>query len=374
MYFDNAATTKPFEELRERFLELIYGDYFNPSSLYTAAKNVRDAINASREGLAGLLGCQKDEVYFTSCATEANNLALKGAVKRPKCRIVISAAEHASVSAVAADLKNRGAELITIPVDSGGRADVDAVIKTVNENTALVSVIHTNNETGALNDINYIAARVKSKNPQVIFHSDGVQAFLKASPPSDDVDIYTVSSHKICGPKGAGALKISKRVNLNPLILGGGQERGMRSGTENSAAAALFYDTAELYKHKYDSKKILEMQNFVIETLKDSEGIKFYASEPKITGIVSLSVSGINAETLLHMLEKDGIYIGLGSACAANKSINPVLLAMGRSKEEIFGSIRISFGLYNNLDETKILCQKILEYTDKIRRRKIAQI
>ncbi|MDR3318222.1 MAG: cysteine desulfurase [Clostridiales bacterium] len=373
MYFDNAATTPMFPELKDALFKYSFEEFYNASALYGGAKSAKDALQNARTKVASRLNAQASEIIFTSGATEANNTALLGTPKPAQARVIITAAEHASVTFCAAELKRRGFDVLTAPVDADGAVVVSALLSLCGKNTALVSVIHVSNETGAVNPINEISARVKAINPKIIFHSDGVQAFCKLPPPAKTVDLYSVSAHKINGPKGAGALKCAQGIHLNPLLFGGGQERGLRSGTENVAGIYAFGLAAELFQKAYSPDVFVGLKAALVTELGALPSVKFYLPEAGVPNIISLSIEGIYSETLLHMLEVDEIYIGLGSACAANKAGNSALSATGRTAQEIKGSLRISLGLHNSLGEIAVLSKKIIEYTAKLRSRNVAK-
>lgn len=358
IFLDNASTTKVNDEALDVARWAASVMYYNPSALYGEALKVRNAVEQARSDVSALLGCDKSELFFTSCATESNNWAFERGIKNKKGNIVVSSSEHASGYECALRQKNKGLDVRFIKLNKDGTIDEEALCGAVDENTCFASVIHVSNETGAINDIAHISRKIKSINPRTVVHSDGVQAFCKRRTSMSElgVDLYSISAHKVGGLKGIGALYI-KGGKLAPFIVGGGQERGMRSGTENVAGILAFAKAATYFAENYDADKVASMRKCVIDELGDAGIVNGNGSE----AILSISVFGIKAEVLSHMLSDRGILIGLGSACSSRSKNNRVLSAIGRSPKEIEGSIRISFGLENDLDEVKAAAKIIKE-------------
>lgn len=370
IFLDNASTSKLCPPALAAAIEMGEKMYFNPSALYGEALKVKNAIEESRAQLASMLGIESDELYFTSCATESNNWAFEKGVKNKKGNIVVTKGEHASVYESALVQKSKGIDVRFVSLNKDGSVDIDDLCSKIDENTCFASIIHLSNETGAINDLQIISRRIREINPRVIIHSDGVQAFAKEDTNLKKlgVDMYSISAHKVGGLKGCGALYLRKGIHIAPLIAGGGQERGLRSGTENVVGIVGFAAAAKYTRERYDSEKIKEMRAAVISTLMPL-GIKVNGNADG--AILSISAEGIKAEVLQHMLSDRGVLIGLGSACSSRSRNNRVLSAIGLSAKEIEGSIRISFGIDNDLEQAitaaKIIKEQIITLRGNIR-------
>lgn len=362
IYLDNAATTKMYEELVVVYKEFGCDNFFNPSALYKKSLDVAVRIRQAKADLAEFLGANHNEIIFTGSATEANNMALRGAI-RANTGIVISAGEHPSVYNTAVSLKNNGISCEVIPLNKNGQIDQEKLYKYLSHNkVSIVSIIHASNETGAINDIKEIAKNIKRISSSTLFHSDGVQSFGKIAVKNLGVDLYSFSAHKIKGPKGIGALYIKKGLRLNPLITGGGQENNLRSGTENVANILAFSMAVKLFSSQYDFDKMLELKKTFIEILStEIHDIIFTISDVYSTmpHILSMIIPDIKGETLLHMLECKDILIGLGSACSANNRGNRVLNALGFAPKKTESAIRISFSCDNTIDEIKLAAKSL---------------
>lgn len=347
IYLDNAATTQPFESVINRMQRFYAEEYYNPSALYTPAFRLKKEIDDARMILNRQLG-SGGNLYFTSCATESNTWVFTSGIKNKKGNVVVSMGEHASVYENAQALIAKGTEVRYVKLDRNGTIDVNDFKRKLDENTTLVSVIHCSNETGAINDISALAKIAKEKAPKALFHSDGVQAFAKIPFKCTDagIDLYSISAHKIGGPKGIGALWVRDGVRLAPLLIGGGQESGMRSGTENVAGIIGFSEALQTFL-RIDNDKISTMRQMFITALFAVNNLIINESPLNSPFILSVSIPGIKAEILQRKLSENGILIGLGSACASRKKNNRVLAAMQRSMSYIEGSIRISFGVAN---------------------------
>lgn len=370
IYFDNAATTRPNGRAVERALTYLNENYFNPSALYKAGVALKGDLKAAREFLVSCIADKADTtLVFTSCGTEADDQALFSFARRGN--LVITAGEHSAVYATANELKNRGIEVRIAPLGKDGCVDVSAILNMVDNKTSMVSVIHVNNEVGAINDINAIAKAVKEKNPSVIFHSDGVQAFGKVPyTMGAAVDLYSVSAHKIGGVKGLGGLFVRKKLynNLRPYIYGGGQEDGKRSGTENVFSIRQFQYAAEdkFRTLKEDYQRIKEYRERLWNAL-DKNSFTCISSEESSPYILSVSVAGVRGEVLLHILDDKGVLVGKGSACSSNTKnrYSRVILACGVTELLADGVIRISFSNETTREEielgAKILNESALE-------------
>ncbi|MGI6701563.1 MAG: cysteine desulfurase family protein [Christensenellales bacterium] len=366
IYLDNAATTVVYEDTLKIIKSYLTEKYFNPSALYGPANDVANDIKDARKAIAGILGATQDEIYFVSSGTEADNIALLNSRKKESSEIVISAVEHAAVFNTALELRERGYNVKFAPVDKHGRVIKDEFVKLINENTSLVSIIHVSNETGAVNDIKALADVTKSVNNRAIFHSDGVQAFTKVQINLSDtkVDLYSVSGHKIHAPKGIAALYIRKGVNIKPVLYGGGQEKSIRSSTENVAGIiALKYAANKStlnYAENYNNMvKLLQItaQN-IIKGIPDAIiNTNFDNSAPNI---LSIAFNNIRGEVLMHSLEKYDIYVGIGSACTSKKGIKRIPGALDLPRSYHDGMIRISINPETKADELEYFTKSLI--------------
>ncbi len=354
IYLDNAATTKPNEESVRAAEKFILSEYYNPSALYAEGYNLHLEIKKARSNLLSLIADdEKYSLIFTSGGTEADNQAIFCGGKRGN--VVTTYGEHAAVFAAMSELKLRGTEVRFADLNADGSVNVEKLLSLVDGNTSLVSVIHVNNETGAINDVNSIAAQVKIKNGRTLFHSDGVQAFGKLPfKLSSFVDLYSVSAHKIGGIKGCGALIKRKQTVIKPYIYGGGQEAGLRSGTENVFAIKCFEHAAiNKYRNlKSDYEKVCRLNKILISKL-DNSLFKVLSSDKASPYIISVIADGLRGETVMHELNDRGLIIGTGSACSSNskKRYSRVLLACGVKENMADGALRISFSAENTAQE-----------------------
>ena len=371
VFFDNASTTKIMPEIAEELVCFNNDYYFNPSALYyhlhRMGEQNKPTLENMRQSILKCLGGDNGKLIFTGSATEASNLAIFGSVKKNTRKILVSMGEHPSVYNSALELKNRGFDVEFVNLDKTGKVDIDDFQKKMTEDVDFVSIMHVSNETGAINDIARLVSIAKDVNPKVIFHCDGVQAFGKINVNVDDlgVDMYTISAHKIYGSKGVGALYVKNKVSLKPIIFGGGQESGLRSGTENLIGIYTLYRASQIVTKNLDENynKILNLKNLFLQKLtKTNLKYALHSFEDNSPYIVSVSFEKCRAETLLNMLgDYDNIYVGNGSACSSKKMGNRVLESMGVSKSDIEGNLRISFGLYNTPEEVEYLVQKLSE-------------
>ena len=347
IYLDNAATTKPLAEAFERARVFAEEKFYNPSALYNEGYALQGELKTARSALLSKVADENAfELVFTSCGTESDNQAIFSFARRGNA--VTTDGEHSAVAAAFAELKNRGvAEARFAPLQKNGRVDVEKLLALVDEKTSLVSVMHVNNEIGAINDINAIAKLVKQKNPRVIFHSDGVQAYGKIPfRLAKEVDLYSLSAHKIGGLKGVGALIKRKSLNLPPYLIGGGQENGRRSGTENTFGIKQFEYAAEakFANMQKDFERILSYR----EKLWDMLDKNVYSRLSQADGtpyILSVSAVGLRGEILLHMANDKGLIVGTGSACSSNAKsrYSKVVLACGYDTKTADGVLRLSF-------------------------------
>lgn len=370
IYLDNAATTKPYPEVIEIIGKMNEEFYANPSSMHTAGFAVEKKLKEAKELLMTSIGAKSGEFVFTSGGTESNNQIFFGtivsAIKR-KPHIITSAIEHPSVLEPVKYLQNLGCEVTFVAPDKNGIITAESVEKEIKENTKIVSVMAVNNETGAINPIADIAKRVKAKNPEIIVHSDCVQAMgnIKISVDKWGVDAISLSAHKICGPKGVGGLYIRDKVRVLPLILGGHQQKNLRSGTENVPNIIGFSKACEITDNNFIKKAttLYELKETIIKRLTAEDGFIINNEGAHYTShIVSIRVKNVRAEVILHALEAYGICISAGSACSTNKPApSHVLTSQGYDKKHIEETIRVSLGAYNTIDEVNTFCDILIK-------------
>lgn len=365
VYLDNAGTTKPLDECLKIYSEYQNEKFFNPSALYHPALELFDEIKATRDNICKMLK-GKGKMIFTSSGSESDNLAIFGSKKPKNSRIIVSASEHPAVFNAAMELKQRGYDVIFCPVDTSGRVIEKDFAEIVNENTSFISVMHVNNETGSVNDIKKLCSIAKRINPDVIFHSDGVQAVGKIRISLIDlgVDLYTVSGHKIHGLKGVAGLFIKDGINLRPIIYGGGQEFGMRSSTENVGGIISFGKAIERAVEGYGEygKNIKEIRDDIAEFF-TNEGYKVVEGKEQSPYIICAAMPDVRGEVMLHSLEKYGVYIGTGSACSSKKGHKRLPNILKLPKEYENGIIRISFSRFTSKNDMEYFKKCInLEY------------
>lgn len=379
-YLDNSATTRCSEKVRDIVVRTMMEDFGNPSSRHDKGMEAEQYLRKAREIIAGTLKAEEKEIYFTSGGTESNNWALIGAAmanKRAGKHIVTTAVEHAAVIQPLLYLQEQGFEVSYIPVDRYGRVDLEKFTNALREDTILVSTMYINNEIGALEPVEEIGKILKEKAPKALWHIDAIQAYGKYRiyPRKLGADMISVSGHKLHGPKGVGFLYIRSGVKIQPLILGGGQQKGMRSGTDNvpgiaglaCAAKEAYTDFEEKVAHLYDLK------NFFMEELqKTIPDIIFnnLAGEEGAPHIVSVSFKGVRSEVLLHALEERGIQVSSGSACSSNKKlpVSPVLKEIGLQKDLLDSTIRFSFCETTTKEELEYCLQQLQQLLVILRR------
>lgn len=369
IYLDNAATTRPDKECLEKANQFLYDNYYNPSALYAEGYNLHLNLKQARKNILSCIADDGFDLVITSCGTEADNHALFCAGKRGN--VVTTMGEHSAVYNAANELKQRGIEVRFAPLNADGSVNAEKLSELVDSKTSLVSVIHVNNETGAINDINAIARMVKAKNKNALFHADGVQAFGKISFRLDKcVDLYSVSAHKIWGMKGTGALIKRKSLVLKPYIYGGGQESGLRSGTENVFGIKMF-EFAALKRYSDIKKYFEQVKNLHNAMWNELDKSLFTRISPENGSpyILTVGAEGVRGETILHEADDLGIVIGTGSACSSNekKRYSRVILSCGISENIADGILRLSFSPENTLEEV-IEAAKILNKLVKNRK------
>lgn len=360
-YLDNSATTKCFENVVEAVIDEMRVNYGNPSSMHLKGLDAEKKIKNATKIIASSLKCQEKEIIYTSGGTEADNMALIGvakAYKRNGMHIITTMIEHAAILQTAKSLEEEGYEVTYLPVDNKGIVDLKALEEAIREDTILVSVMGVNNEIGTIEPLEEIAGIIKNKNPKTLFHVDAVQAYgkIKLNPKKMGIDLLSVSGHKIHAPKGIGFLYISENVKMKPLINGGGQQRNLRSGTENVCGIVGIGTACEqIFKNfEEDNKRMRELRNYMLNLLSDIEGVSVNGADDEHSAphIISVSVEKIRAEVLLHSLEEKGVYVSSGSACASNKpAISATLQAIGVKKELLDSTIRFSFCVNTTKEE-----------------------
>ena len=363
-YFDNAATTPVDKSISEIITKYNEELFFNPSANYRKSVEIHNLIGEARETLLRLLKGQNGTLYFTSSGTEADNQAVFCSKKRKNSNVVISAVEHPAIYNSANALKNMGYEVRICPVDGVGRVCFDSFRAMIDKNTSFVSIMHVNNETGAINDIAKLVKTAKSINPSVLFHSDGVQAFGKipVNLAELNVDLYSISGHKIGAPKGIAALYVKNGVAISPLLFGGGQENGVRSSTENVAGIMAFsYCAKRAVSELADNKtKYLSFIDILKTSLKDISEIKYISDDACAPNIFTFAFEKVRGEVLQHALEVFDILVGTGSACSARRSHDRIPSALGL-KSYSDGIIRVSFGRNNTKEDVISLAEAIKE-------------
>ncbi len=369
IYLDNSATTLVAPEAMEEIKSCMTSFWGNPSSTHKAGRDAAKIIKEARKTVANYLSADESEIYFTSGGTESDNIAILGSANIKKGnRIVTTQIEHPAVMETMKHLEDEGFEVIYIKPEADGSIDADKVIAAVNEKTCLVSVMHVNNETGAIIDIAKIAKEAKKKASRVLIHTDAVQSFghIETKPYALCVDLMSISSHKIHGPKGLGVLFVRKGVNdLKMSVFGGGQEKGIRSGTENTYAIAGFKKAVELIDLK-ETDRIHALR----EKMKDellALGKVHYNGPKKASGyILNLSFEGVRSEVMLNALDSKGICVSSASACAGGKHKSHVLAAMGAKFAD--NAIRFSFSRYNTEEEVDATLEAVKEVLKIFRR------
>ena len=362
IFLDNASTTK-LCDLAKSEIERSHDLFYNPSAVYGPSLDVKNKIDGAKEEICKAIGTSyNSNLVITGSATEANNLAIFGSIKKTQDQIVVGAGEHPSVYNCALELKSRGYNVVFAKLNEKGEVDLKNLATILEKPTAFVSIMFVSNETGAINNISKIVKLVKQKQPKAIVHCDAVQAFGKipVNVSALGVDLLSISAHKLCGPKGIGALYVKDLKKLKPIIFGGGQEFGVRSGTENVGYILAFGKLAKNLKIEENFGKIEEINNYVRNFFKEKEGIVINSPENASPYVLSLSFKGVRGETLVHVLEEKGVIVGTGSACSSKKgSLNRTLENIGKTKEENEGAIRISFSFETKFEEVKTACQTI---------------
>lgn len=379
-YFDNSATTKCAPLVIEKMNEVMNEHYGNPSSLHNVGFDGEKMLSEARSIIAKSLKADEKEIIFTSGGTESNNMALIGSAmanKRAGRHIITSSIEHASVNAPLKMLEELDYEITYLPCDNNGTVSISELEDNIRDDTILVSIMHVNNEIGAVQPIEDIGRIIKKHNSNCLFHVDAIQSFGKyaINPKKMNIDLLSVSGHKIHGPKGSGFLYIKQGTKIKPIIYGGGQERGLRSGTENvysqcglGVAVSLMCDNME-----ENVKKLRTLKEHFVGRVNEMDfaTINGLTNEQSAPNIVSVSIKDVRAEVVLHSLEEKEIYVSAGSACSSNKpAISKTLQAINVPKEMLDKTVRFSFSIYNTIEEIDYACDvlediipKLMKYT-----------
>lgn len=375
LYWDHAATTPPHKEVVDTMAEIMNMHYGNPSALHQAGEDAAKLLKRAREVCAAALGVQPVEIVFTSGATEGNNIAIKGAAIQYRSRgqhIITTKTEHPSVYECFKQLERLGWKVTYVSVDEFGQVDPLDVEKAIRKDTVLVSIMHVNNETGAVQPLDELGKRIKEKNNRTLFHVDGVQGFGKLPVSLKDwkVDLYTLSAHKFKGPKGAGVMYVREGIELFPLLSGGSQENGQRPGTVNVASAVAVAKAMRLaQEHQrtfYD--KIGRLRNLLMTEIRNIPDFVLNSSEKGAPHIVHFSYPGLKPEVLVHTLEEHGMLVSTKSACSSrNSEPSRVLQAMGKDDDIAASGIRISLGWEHTEDDIGRLIKALHQSVDQLR-------
>ena len=371
VYLDNSATTRCSARARDLMMQILTEDYGNPSSLHNKGKEAEDYIRRAREQIARTLKIDGRALLFTSGGTESNNLALIGgalANRRLGRHIITTAIEHPSVHAPLAHLKELGYEITELSVDRDGVISLEELRCALREDTVLVSIMMVNNEIGALEPVMEAGRLIKEKNPKTLFHVDAIQAYGKFHiyPQKWGIDLLSVSGHKIHAPKGTGFLYIADKVKVRPMIFGGGQQKGLRSGTENvPGVAALGEAAAEIYENfEEKTERMYALRERLIAGIGEIEGVTVNGRADRSCAphIVSISIRDVRSEVMLHSLEEYGIYVSAGSACSSHKPApSRTLQALGLCKGAVESTIRISLSVDTTQEEIDYTVAKLKE-------------
>ena len=380
-YLDNAATTRVFPEVRDIMLQVMEKDFGNPSSRHTKGIEAEGYVTKAVQQIAGTLKCQPKEIILTSGGTESNNMALIGTALANQSagkHVITTRIEHASIHEPFGRLEQMGYEAQYLPVDHNGHLQPEVLEEAVREDTLLVSVMMVNNEMGAVEDIKKLVAVAKQKNPNVIFHVHAIQAYgkYKIVPKRLGIDLMSVSGHKIHGPKGSGFLYVRDGVKISPIILGGGQQRGMRSGTENVPAIAGLGEAVRLIYQQHSEKveRLYALKQRLIDGLTAMEGVSIngingLSLTETAPHIVSASFDGIKSEVMLHALAQEGVYVSSGSACSSNHpDLSGTLKAIGVEDRLLDSTLRFSFSVLSTEEEVDHALEAVAKVLPQLRR------
>lgn len=373
IYLDNSATTKVCREAADAMMKMLTENYGNPSSLHKKGVEASVSLEKARETVANALSCSKEEIFFTTSGTTANNTAIFGAInanRRKGNRIITTSLEHPSVNECMKRLEEQGFEIIRLKPDMNGAFSPMELMNAINQKTILISIMAVNNEIGTINPINQIKTAVKRASSQALIHVDAVQGFGKIplNPAKAGIDLLTVSSHKIHGPKGAGALYIRKGVKIQPHVVGGGQEKGIFSGTEALPAIVGFASAVKSLPNlnaELSDKK--ELRDYFVKEVTKIGGVHINSPADALPYIINLSVLGIPSQTIVNSLSEKEIYVSAGSACKKGHR-SEVLTAIGLDGKRIDSAIRISLSRYTTKHDMDDVVKAIDDIVKRIRR------
>ena len=377
-YLDNAATTQAYEDVCELVAKVMREDYGNPSSLHMKGVEGEKYVREAADRIAKTLKCQRKNIVFSSGGTESNNTALIGtalANKRRGRRILTTCFEHASVHEPLIYLESMGFQVEYLPVDEQGHLRAETLKEALTEDTILVSVMMVNNEIGSILDVQELAKVVKDFDPQIVFHVDAIQAYgkMKIQPAKWQIDLMSVSGHKIHGPKGIGFLYINDKVKIKPILFGGGQQNGMRSGTENVPGIAGMAKAIEIIYSGLDKdvERLYCMKEAFVRGIQELPDVTVngHPGRDGAPHVVSVSFAGVRSEVILHALEDKGIYVSAGSACSAHKpQPSATLQAMGIHGDQLGSTIRFSFSVENTMEEVDYTLQTLYDIIPVLRK------
>ncbi len=375
IYLDNSATTKPYQEVVDKMVLALTTQYGNPSSIYKKGIEVEREIKEIRRNIARSLGAKETEIYFTSGGTECNNTIIRSVAnlnKKTKNHIISTVIEHPSVLNTLKDLEADGFEVTYLPVGKDGKISLEDLKNAIKKETILVSVMHVNNEIGTIQPIEEIGKYLKSLDEKVYFHVDGVQSYakIKFRPSRYNIDFMSVSGHKLHGPKGIGFMYVKENNRIKPLLTGGGQEIGIRSGTENVPGIYGIGEAVRILNQDLEGTidKVRGLRDLLKEEiLANIDNVKINSPEDGVCHVLNVSFRGVRGEVLLHYLEQKEIYVSTGSACSSKKKGSHVLNAIGLTPDEIEGAIRFSLSDLNTKEEIMQTVEVLKESVSDLR-------
>ena len=378
IYLDNCATTKPRDEVVEIIAKSLKEDFGNPSSLHRLGMNSEKKIKKSREDIANFLDVDSNEIYFTSGGTESNNIAIQSIVNKYSRRgnhIITTKIEHPSVLNIMKYYESKGFSITYLDVDKYGHISIEELKNSIKEDTILISIMHVNNEVGAIEPIEKIKHILNELGSKALLHVDGVQSFgkIKVDLKKYGIDTYSFSGHKIYGPKGIGGLYVNSGLNISPIIYGGNQEKGIRSGTENLTGIIGLGEAVRIMSTNFDkeSNHVLELKEYFVDRIKneiDNISINTILNEHSSPYIINVSFKYVRGEVLLHYLENKEIYVSTSSACSSRGTEKShVLKSMGLCNQDIEGAIRICFSYENTKEDIDLTIQALKDSITEIR-------
>lgn len=374
IYLDNAATTKPNDVFLDAYIEASKNMFFNPSAIYKEGVKAQQIIDKTKKIILGKLGVidSFDNIIFTNSATAANNLVIQGAYKSNWKEVIISSGEHPSVYNVVQWLEAKGVKVHLISLQSNGQIDYNEFERFCSNNTSFISIMLASNETGAITNLSRICSIKREKCPKALLHTDAVQAFCKvpfslASYP--EIDFVTISAHKIGGAKGLGALYYKKLSLLKPITYGGGQEKGLNSGTQDVPSIYAFGKLLESIHINENLAHVTKLKETFLNEIGKNQLIKCNSNENCSPYVISLSFPLVNGETIVHALEDEQILISTGSACSSKKKGNRILSSMGLNDSSVVSSVRVSFSPENTVEEVAFAANKMVEVYNNLKQR-----